>query len=43
MRHINYIGIAPVPSLANDFSHPVCEIAGIDTVSVISAALPAVP
>lgn len=41
--NINYIGIAPVPSLANDFSHPVCEIAGVDTVSAISAALPAIP
>ena len=31
----------PVPSLANDFSHPVCKIAGVDNVSAISAALPA--
>lgn len=41
--NINYIGIAPVPSLANDFSHPICKIAGGDSVSAISAALPAVP
>ena len=41
--NINYIGKAPVPSLANDFSHPICAIAGIDRVSPISAGLPAVP
>ena len=41
--NINYVGIAPVPSLANDFSHPVCAIAGVDGVSGISAALPTVP
>ena len=41
--NINYIGIVPAPSLANDFSHPVCTIAGADGVSAISAALPAVP
>ena len=40
--NINYIGLAPVPSLANDFSHPICKIAGVDTVSAISASLPAV-
>lgn len=40
--NINYIGLVPVPSLANDFSHPVCEIAGKDNVSEISARLPAV-
>jgi uncharacterized protein GlcG (DUF336 family) len=41
--NINYAGRAPVPSLANDFSHPVCAIAGIDKVSAISADLPPVP
>ena len=40
--NINYIGLVMVPSLANDFSHPICAIAGIDNVSAISAALPAV-
>jgi hypothetical protein len=38
--NINYIGLVPDPSLANDFSHPICRIAGDDTVSAISAALP---
>jgi uncharacterized protein GlcG (DUF336 family) len=38
--NINYQGIVPVPSLANDFSHPICKIAGVDGVSGISAALP---
>lgn len=38
--NINYIGLVTVPSLANDFSHPVCAIAGEDKVSAISAALP---
>lgn len=38
--NINYIGLVPVPSLANDFSHPVCAIAGKDNVSEISAKLP---
>jgi hypothetical protein len=38
--NINYQGLVPVPSLANDFSHPVCKIAGVDGVSAISAALP---
>jgi hypothetical protein len=38
--NINYQGQVPVPSLRNDFSHPVCAIAGIDSVSAISAALP---
>jgi uncharacterized protein GlcG (DUF336 family) len=41
--NINYIGIVPNPSLANDFSHPICTISGADGVSAISAALPAVP
>lgn len=38
--NINYIGVVPDPSLANDFSHPVCAIAGEDNVTAISAALP---
>lgn len=38
--NINYIGLVPEPSLANDFSHPVCAIAGKDNVSEISAKLP---
>lgn len=38
--NINYQGLVPVPSLSNDFSHPICEIAGVDGVSTISAALP---
>jgi len=41
--NINYVGALAVPSLPNDFSHPVCAIAGIDKVSPISAGLPAVP
>jgi hypothetical protein len=41
--NINYIGQVAVPSLANDFTHPVCAIAGVDKVSPISAGLPAVP
>jgi uncharacterized protein GlcG (DUF336 family) len=40
--NINYQGLVAVPSLANDFSQPICKIAGVDTVSAISAALPAV-
>ncbi len=40
--NINYQTLVPVPSLANDFSHPICKIAGVDAVSAISAALPAV-
>src|ERR1700694_900386 len=40
--NINYQGLVPVPSLAHDFSHPICKIAGVDAVSAISAALPAV-
>lgn len=39
--NINYQGLVPVPSLANDFSHPICKIGGVDGVSAISAALPA--
>jgi uncharacterized protein GlcG (DUF336 family) len=38
--NINYKDLVPVPSLQNDFSHPVCAIAGVDGVSAISAALP---
>lgn len=38
--NINYKGIVPSPSLADDFSHPVCAIAGVDKVSEISAGLP---
>jgi uncharacterized protein GlcG (DUF336 family) len=38
--NINYQGLVPVPSLANDFSHPICRIAGVDGVSAISLALP---
>ena len=30
--NINYIGLVPSPSLAHDFSHPVCAIAGVDGV-----------
>jgi len=38
--NINYVGLVANPSLANDFSHPICKIAGIDNVSAISATLP---
>jgi uncharacterized protein GlcG (DUF336 family) len=38
--NINYIGEVTEPSLANDFSHPICAIAGEDNVSDISANLP---
>ncbi len=38
--NINYQGLVPVPSLAADFSHPICKIAGVDGVSAISANLP---
>ena len=38
--NINYIGAVPIPSLRNDFSHPTCPIAGVDTASAISAGLP---
>lgn len=40
--NINYMTLVPVPSLAHDFSHPICKIAGVDGVSAISAHLPAV-
>lgn len=38
--NINYEGKVPEPSLANDFSHPICRIAGEDNVSAISERLP---
>jgi len=38
--NINYQGLVTVPSLRNDFSHPICKIAGVDGVSAISAGLP---
>ncbi len=38
--NINYQGLVTVPSLAADFSHPICKIAGQDKVSGISANLP---
>ena len=38
--NINYQGLVAEPSLQNDFSHPICKIAGADNVSAISAALP---
>jgi uncharacterized protein GlcG (DUF336 family) len=40
--NINYQGLVEVPSLASDFSHPICAIAGEDGVSAISAGLPPV-
>jgi uncharacterized protein GlcG (DUF336 family) len=40
--NINYQGLVPVPSLAHDFSQPICKIGGVDGVSAISASLPAV-
>jgi uncharacterized protein GlcG (DUF336 family) len=40
--NINYKGLVTVPSVANDFSHPICKIAGVDGVSDISAHLPAI-
>jgi uncharacterized protein GlcG (DUF336 family) len=40
--NINYIGLVPVPSVPNDFSHPICKIGGVDNVSGISANLPPV-
>ena len=38
--NINYVGDATNTLLQNDFSHPVCTIAGADAVSVVSANLP---
>lgn len=40
--NINYQGDAANTDLQNDFSHPVCAIAGTDNVSAVSAALPVV-
>jgi uncharacterized protein GlcG (DUF336 family) len=40
--NINYIGLVANPSVAHDFSHPICKIGGVDSVSAISASLPAV-
>jgi hypothetical protein len=40
--NINYQGLVVVPSIPNDFSHPICKIGGKDLVSAISAALPPV-
>jgi uncharacterized protein GlcG (DUF336 family) len=37
--NINYQGLIPVPSLANDFSHPICKIGGVDGVSAISRTM----
>ena len=41
--NINYFGAVIVPSLQADFSHPTCPIAGVDSASAISAALPVTP
>src|SRR5262245_26029292 len=38
--NINYQGLVAVPSVPNDFSHPICKIGGVDMVSGISARLP---
>lgn len=38
--NINYQGIVLPNTLANDFSHPICKIGGVDGVSAISLALP---
>jgi len=40
--NINYQGLVPSPSVADDFSHPICKIGGVDNVSGISAGLPPV-
>jgi hypothetical protein len=41
--NINYMGLVTVPSLGNDFSYPICKIAGVDNVSAVSLTmLPAV-
>lgn len=40
--NINYIGHVPAGTLAHDFSHAVCSIAGSDAVVAISANLPPV-
>lgn len=39
--NINYQGLVSPNTLQNDFSHPICKIAGEDNVSGISANLPA--
>jgi len=38
--NINYQTLVPPGTLANDFSHTICKIKGVDGVSAISAALP---
>jgi uncharacterized protein GlcG (DUF336 family) len=40
--NINYIGLVANPSVAHDFSHPICKIGGVDSVSGVSASLPPV-
>ena len=40
--NINYQGQGAGAEPANDFSHPICKIGGVDGVSAISANLPAV-
>jgi len=40
--NINYQGDPANTDLQNDFSHPVCAIAGADGVSAVSAALPVI-
>jgi uncharacterized protein GlcG (DUF336 family) len=40
--NINYVGRQDPGTLANDFTHPICKIAGNDGVSQISEHLPAV-
>jgi hypothetical protein len=40
--NINYEGHVAVPSVPNDFSHPVCAIGGDDGVVAISRDLPPV-
>lgn len=41
--NINYIELVTPGTLAADFSHPICTIAGEDNVSDVSASLPPVP
>jgi len=41
--NINYVDDVANSALQNDFSHPVCAIAGTDNVSDVSANLPAIP
>jgi uncharacterized protein GlcG (DUF336 family) len=40
--NINYVGDASNTALEDDFSHPLCTIAGADAVSAVSANLPEV-